>query len=237
MQSMKRLVSVWLVAATVLSIAPMALAQDRGGRGSGPLGDELQDYWAERRGVEVISRRLYEKVGRHQLSLYGSVIPNDPFLNYYPIGLRYDYYLLESIALEIDGSYIGDTFRSDSDLETFLGGEGVNVDLLDQQRWRAHFGVNWSPFYGKIAFLNQKLIHFDFNLFGGIGVVNVRSLTADRTREEDEYKVEGSLGAGFNIWLSQMFSIRIDYRQFIFEKAGGGVSNPSEISLGFSVFL
>ena len=199
--------------------------------------DALQDFWAERRDVRIIQRRLFEKVGRHEFTLFGGVIPNDPFLDYFPIGLRYDYFLLESLALEVDGSYIGEIFRADSDLEEFLLGHGARVDLLDQQQWRTHFGINWSPFYGKIAFLGLKLLHFDINLNAGFGIVSVESLTEERLATETEIKPEGILGLGFNFWISDHFSVRLDYRQFLFEKAGGGVSNPSEISLGFSVFL
>lgn len=233
-----RLSAALLVLVTVVAVAPAAWAQEGGGAADeGPLAEELQDYWAERRDIRVIEHRLFEKAQRHELTAYFGIIPNDPFINYYPIGLRYDYWLLESVGLEADFSYIGDTFRSDSDLSTFLSDNGADVVLLDQQRWRGHFGVNWAPFYGKIAFLNLKLLHFDFNLFGGIGVVAVRSLNEDRTEEVDEYKVEGSLGCGVNLWFVDWFSLRIDFRQFIFEKAGGGAAHPSEISFGLSFFI
>ncbi len=233
-----RLSAALMVLVMVVAVAPLTWAQDEGSQGSeGPLGDSLEDYWSERRDIRVIEHRQFEKVGRHQLTAYVGIIPNDPFINYYPLGIRYDYWLLESVGLEVDASYIGDTFRAESDLQGFLEENGADVVLLDQQRWRTHFGVNWAPFYGKIAFLNLKLIHFDFNVFGGIGVVGVRSLNAERTAEEDEYKVEGSIGCGLNIWVIDWFSIRIDFRQFIFEKAGGGASHPSEISLGFSFFI
>jgi outer membrane beta-barrel protein len=221
-----------------MSISSTAvLAQDEDETPAGPIDQDLENYWAERRDIQVIQHRLYEKVGRHELTLFGGVIPNDPFLDYYPIGIRYDYYLLESLGIEVDGEFIGDTFRAESELETFLNGFDARVDLLDQQRWRAHFGINWSPFYGKIAILGAKLVHFDLSLLAGFGVVGVRSLTEDRLTEEDEIKPEGVLGIGFNFFLSEDFSLRLDYRQFIFEKAGGGVSNPSEITIGFSVFL
>jgi outer membrane beta-barrel protein len=233
----RRFVSVWLVL-VLAGWAQAAWAQEEGDSdGDRSVEERLEEQWAPRRGIQIVQPRLYEKVGRHEFTLFGGVIPNDPFLNYYPIGLRYDFYLIESLALEVDGSYIGDTFRSNSELEDFLQQFQANVDLLDQQRWRAHFGINWSPFYGKIAFLGVKLIHFDFSLAAAFGVVGVRSLTEDRLAEEDEFKPEGSLGAGFNFWINNTFSIRVDFRQFVFEKAGGGVSNPSEITLGFSVFL
>lgn len=224
-----------LVVATVVGPAGTVFAQD--GDGEQSLEEDLNETWGERRDIRVIQRRLFEKAGRHEFTLFGGVIPNDPFVNYYPVGLRYDYYLLESLGLEVDFSYIGEAFRSEGDLDLFLTGNGVNVDLLDLQQWRTHVGVNWTPFYGKLAFLGAKLLHFDMGLYGGFGVVSVEQITENRLNTETELKPEGTLGAGFNFFITNTFSIRLDFRQYLFQQAGGGVSHPSEITLGLSVFL
>ena len=216
---------------------PEAYAQDGEGSEAAPIEEDLQNYWAERRDIRVIQHRLYEKVGDIELTIFGGIIPNNPFVDYYPVGLRAAYYLLESVSIGVDGEYIGETFRSEGELDTFLTGSGVNVDLLDLQQWRSHIGINWSPFYGKLAFLGLKLVHFDLNLHGGFGVVGVESITENRLETETELKPEGSLGAGFNFYINDLLGIRLDYRQYLFQKAGGGVSHPSEISLGLSFFL
>lgn len=240
MRSILRCLHVFVMGAVVFAVlAPTTtvVAQEEGAAAQSSLEEDLNQTWGEHRDIRVIQRRLYEKVGRHQITLFGGIIPNNPFLDYFPVGLRYTYYLMESLGLEVDGSYIGETFRSTGDLDTFLSDAGVNVDLLDLHIWRAHLGVCWSPFYGKLAFLGLKLVHFDINLNAAFGVVGVRQISENRLAEEDEFKVEGALGAGFNFFINDMFSIRLDYRQYLFQKAGGGVSNPSEITLGFSVFL
>jgi outer membrane beta-barrel protein len=229
-------VAVGLVLALALSVVGTGTALAQDGEATA-LDQDLQDYWAENRDIQVIQHRLYEKVGRVELSIFAGIIPNNPFLDYYPIGLRVGYYLLESLAIQVDGSYIGETFRVEGELDQFLQENNVNVDLLDLQMWRAHFGVNWSPFYGKLAFLGLKLVHFDLNLHAGFGVVGIENISENRLTTENELEIEGSLGAGFNFYINDMFSVRLDYRQYLFQKAGGGVSNPSEISLGFSIFL
>lgn len=240
MRSILRCLHVIVLGLVVVGVGLLAsptqvMAQDE--PAANTLDGDLNNTWGERRDIRVIQHRLYEKVGRHQITLSGGIIPNNPFVDYYPIGLRYGYYLIESLALELGGSYIGDTFSSQGDLEAFLSGAGVNVDLLDQQMWRASMGVSWSPFYGKIAILGLKLVHFDLHFGAGFGVVGVESITENRLTTESEFKPEGNLGAGFNFFISDMFSIGLDYRQYLFQKAGGGVSNPSEITLGVSIFL
>jgi outer membrane beta-barrel protein len=256
MRLVKTTLSTLLVAVTLLGIQTSAFAQEEEAAaepsaasptpapaasseegGSGTVEGDLDLYWGAKRDVSVVQKRLFTKDGRVEFTVFGGVIPNDPFLTYIPVGGRFNYYFLESISLEVAGSWTG--LQSDSELASFLKNErniNAQVDLLDIQQWRANAGVVWSPFYGKLALLQRKLGHFDFSLMGGFGALGVQSPKADRTGFEDNIKPEGVLGAGLRFFLDERFSLRIDFRQGIFEKIGGGVSTPSEITLGISVF-
>jgi outer membrane beta-barrel protein len=208
--------------------------------GSGDVESDLNLYWGGKREVAVVQKRLFTKAGRAELSLFSGIIPNDPFLTYIPIGGRFNYYFVESISLEIAGSFTGDAVQIDSELTEFLKNTKniqANVDLLDIQQWRADAAVVWSPFYGKLALLQRKLSHFDINLAAGFGVVQTDSPNEERTATESQFKPEGIVGAGFRAFLTESFTLRLDFRQFIFQKVGGGVATPSEISLGVSFFF
>lgn len=205
--------------------------------GTGEVEQDLQLYWGGRRKVEVVQKRLFTKDSRMEFSLFTGIIPNDPFLTYVPIGGRFNYYFVESISFELAGSWTG--IQSNSELKDFLKNNDRirgDVDLLDIQQWRVGGSVVWSPFYGKLALLQRKLSHFDINLVGGLGVLSTESPKADRTGVDTEFKPEGILGAGFRFFLTEDLTFRLDYRQFIFQKVGGGVSTPSEITLGVSFF-
>lgn len=253
MRLVKTTLSMLLAAATLVGIQANAQAQDEAAAdaaapatapatssdevGTGTVDGDLDLYWGAKRDVSVVQKRLFTKDGRYEFTLFGGVIPNDPFLTYIPVGGRFNYYFLESISLEVAGSWTG--LQSDSELAAFLKNErqiNAQVDLLDIQQWRANAGVVWSPFYGKLALLQRKLGHFDMSLMGGFGALGVQSPKADRTGFENNIKPEGVLGAGMRFFLSDRFSLRVDFRQGIFQKIGGGVSTPSEITLGVSVF-
>lgn len=194
-------------------------------------------YWGKKRDLAVVQKRLFTKDGRLEFTVFGGIIPNDPFLTYVPVGGRVNYYFVESLSVEVAGAYTG--VRKETDLKSFLkNNENIqaNTDLLDQQIWRANAVVVWSPFYGKMALLDDYLSHFDINLAAGLGVVQTESPTVDRDGTQKEIKPEGALGAGFRFFLTDWFALRLDYRQGIFQKVGGGVSTPSELTLGFSFF-
>ncbi len=208
--------------------------------GLGSVEKDLDLYWGGKRDVSVVQKRLFAKDGRMEFSLFAGVIPNDPFLTYLPVGGRFNYYFLESIGLEIAASYVGSGLQFESELTTFLKNQRnirANVDLLDIQQFRAGAGVVWSPFYGKLALLQRKLSHFDINLMAGFGALQVESPPVNGIGEpESKFEIEGTLGAGFRFFLTDTVTLRVDYRQFIFQKVNGGVATPSELTLGVSFF-
>jgi outer membrane beta-barrel protein len=234
-----RWTSVLLVAlATLASASTQAFAQASGATQSvGTQEDELEAFWAQRRGVRVVQRRLYETDGDIQLTLGFGAIPNDPFLNYYPISLRAAYWASNQLAIELSGSFVG--LRGSSDLSDFLEARGgVDSFLRDEQLWRANIAALYSPIYGKFSLAGRKLAHFDWFFGGGLGVVSTQSPEeADLTVVNSSIKPEVALVTGWNLHFSQRFALRLDYRQYIFQKDSGGVTLPSELGIGASVFF
>lgn len=207
--------------------------------GTGSVEGDLELYWGGKRELSVVQKRLFTKDNKMEVSLFTGIIPNDPFVTYVPLGGRFNYYFLESISLEVAGSWAG--LQLDSDLSSFLKNEKkiqANVELLDVQQWRAGAGVVWSPFYGKMALLQRKLAHFDINVMAGFGALGVESPPQDGIGDPvKETRIEGILGAGFRFFLTKSVTLRVDYRQYIFQKTNGGTATPSEISLGASFFF
>lgn len=201
-----------------------------------PINPVFEPYWAERR-IPILLNRRYVKALRHEITLYGGIIPNDPWFDYVPLGLRYGFFFTEALGIELDGSFTGEFLRLDSQLNDFFESEGQSTEHLNIQVWRSHIGVNFSPFYSKLSFLHHKLVHFDLFFFAGMGLVSLEGRSVDGSSLGEEIRPEGSLGAGFNLFLSRDFSLRVDVRQFLFESTEVGVEHPVEFSLGFSLFL
>jgi outer membrane beta-barrel protein len=223
----------------IVGVSATAVAQDDAPSPAAGLSmeDDFDAFWSEQRRVRVLQRRLYETSGELQLTLFMGAIPNDPFLKYWPLGLRVGYWTSESIAIELTGSYIG--INGNTDLANFLDERGnVDVFLRDVQQWRVNVVALWSPIYGKFSFVGTKLAHFDWYFGGGAGVLGVENpQEGNLTIVESEIKPEVVLLTGWNLHLSQRFALRMDYRQHIFEKSSGGVATPSEFSIGGSVFF
>jgi outer membrane beta-barrel protein len=194
-------------------------------------------FWAKTRDIFTVQKRPFQKQGRFAATIYGGIIPNNIFEQYYPVGLRLNYFILENIGLELAASYAFTVDTGLSDTIQSLDDDVPEPLIGDTQVFHSNFGVVWSPFYGKTSFNNTVLNYFDLYLFGGAGLVITETQPDYGEPVSTATKPEGVLGAGLSFYLGDHATIRADYRQFIFQKVTGGVANPSEVSLGLGWFF
>lgn len=205
-----------------------------------PPDDDSAMYWAAMRDIYTVQKRAFTKEGRLSLTLYGGLIPNNIFEQFFPVGLRANYFLLENIGMELASSY---AFRSKTGLEDILqdpkGIQAQQVLMGNSQVSHSNFAIMWSPFYGKSAMLGKYLHYFDLYLVAGAGLAISEIETDFNQSSSIEVKPEGVLGGGMAVFLTNHLGLRADFRQFVFERAGNlsGVSRPSEVSLGLSWYF
>jgi outer membrane beta-barrel protein len=215
------------------------VSDDTASKAEKQLEGDLDVIWGERRQIHVVQKRLFEKDGRLELTLFGSTIPNDDFIVYYPLGGRVGYHFSESFDVEASFAYAID---QDTGLTHFLKtDENIGLKEADiEEVINFYYNVDllWSPIYGKISFLGAKLTHFDTYIGLGAGLVHKTERTpGDKFQENDVRKPAANVVAGFRWFLTDMFNVRTEFRELFFEKARGGVSKPVELSLGVGFLL
>ncbi len=213
-----------------LLAGPRAEAQEHG-----DLDRYLDKYWAEKRDVRVIQKRLYQKDGRHEFTPFFGFIPNDEFYMYYPVGGRYTYYISEDIGIEAFGSYI---FHTHSDLADFLDQQHrLETNLPQRLQWTAGIEGVWSPIHGKLGMFTSKLAHFDWTLMVGVGAMGTVVQTAEEGgKTKGKVDVAGNVGTGLRFFILDWLAFRFEYRNYFFAADGGGLSHPVELTLGVSFF-
>lgn len=221
-----------------LGLLVCAWAPTSRGQEATPLDKELDKVWGQERDIQVIEKRAFEKDGRHEFSLLVGIIPNDPFFNYYPVGLRYDYYFLESLALEVAGAY---AFHPESNLRSFItstfkarGLQGVR--LPQRIEWYAGANVYWAPIYGKLAIFTSKVSSFDLGFILGATAIGSHVEEGGVFKRKSSPDVAGVAGLGFHFYLTDLLALRADYRHYVFKAYDGGARFLAEITLGFAVF-
>lgn len=217
--------------------ADSAATDDSATEAEQALEQDLAVFWGQRREIEVVQRRLYEKDGRVELVVYGGVIPNDDFIMYYPLGARVGYHFSEQFEVEASFAY---AIEQPSDLGSFLEAEAIDLKRADiQETIQMYYNVNllWAPIYGKLSFLGYKLTHFDMFVGLGAGVFHTTEFPEANPDGNKVPKFGGNTVLGFRWFINDTFNIRTEYRNYFFQKFKGGVSIPVELTLGLGITI
>jgi len=132
-----------------------------------PLSPAERDITLDDR-VKSVQRKVYLKKGRFDLTPFVTLSVNDPYYTKVGASVRGAYYLADTLAVAVRGSVMQVLPEDDVRIakRTFQSRIFYSVP-----QWSAMGDVEWSPLYGKVAFLNS-ILHFDAYLLGGMGVVN-----------------------------------------------------------------
>jgi len=194
----------------------------------------------------VIQKRLVQKDGRFEVTLFSGAIPNDDFQIYFPLGGRVSYYITEDIALEMFGSYMLNSLSDLADRISQLYDYKVNVP--QSVVWTAGLDGLWSPLHGKLGFLTWKLVHFDWHISMGVGAIGTEIRPIMQLGKETAVvDVAGNVGTGLKLFFNNNIAVRLDYRQYFFparkyDQAGknllsDGAARPAELTIGVSYFF
>ena len=125
--------------------------------------------------VKAVQRKGFLKRHRFEVSPLFAATVNDAFYQKVGGGLRLAYNFGDTFALAARGAVYQNEDRKRAPLRTDNVREGkvaFQSQLLSSQIYRlAMVDGIWSPIYGKAAWLNRKIVHFDFYLAAGFGLV------------------------------------------------------------------
>lgn len=188
---------------------------------SDPLEGELQRYWSSDRDLATIEDKLFTRDGKIGIGIHTGLMSSEPFWWYLPVGLRASYNFSDQAGVEVGGQYL---IANKTDLLGFFESRNVetfdpDTDLEDKMMWRANASFVWSPLYGKWAFLNNKITHFDFNLAVGAGVVGVNRPNVERTEASSAIEPELVFGPGAHFFLTENWLLRADGRFYVYRGA------------------
>ena len=190
----------------------------------------LSKYWSRRQDKAPLIDSLFPHAGRHELTFYTGVLPNDNFYSYVPLGLRWNYFFAEEFGLEVAGDYL---IALDGDLKSFLEDKNLYKTFAQTPRqlvWNATAAFVWSPLHGKLAIFSEKLLHFDLQASLGAGALGTDAAGKAETH------FAGAFGLAARMYASDKVTLRLDYRQLIYPGLSG-VAFPAEVTLGVSVWL
>jgi outer membrane immunogenic protein len=162
--------------------------------------------------LSVVQNRTVERRGRLELAPeFSSTFGGEAYLRTQSLALNSYYHFTPRFSAGLKVAYSFNDLTPEGEAMVDRAYEQFRDDPenplmpypeLDYPKGEALALMNWFPIYGKINFLDQRVIHFDAYMVGGGGQVWLRSgPTATYTA-----------GAGLGFWLSPQFSTRFEVR-------------------------
>jgi outer membrane beta-barrel protein len=186
--------------------------------------------------VKAVQKKGFLKRGRFEIAPTFAFSVNDAFYQKFGGGLRLAYSLQDSFALAVRGTYFT-PYRTEYVRDGKLA---FQSQLLSSQLYRQAMvdGV-WSPIYGKAAFLEKSIVHFDVYLSAGFGLV--WSATSFSPRNEGPH-LATDFGGGVRFYPKSWLAFELGLLATLYNdqpilSVPGTVQKVFVANVGFSFFL
>ncbi|MEZ4254610.1 MAG: outer membrane beta-barrel domain-containing protein [Polyangiales bacterium] len=191
------------------------------------IDEAIRDELNARRKYRGVEERLFQKAGRHELSVMGGLYAADLVSSSYLLGGAYTFHVTEALGLEASFGYT----RADSEIVRIIERDrGITVlkEATPVFLYQGH--LIWSIAYGKLRWFGGSISRFDFHLALGGGV----------TDNETARGLTFSGGFGLKFYVDEWFAVRLDVRDQVLQQEILGESTLVQnlaATLGMSVFL
>jgi outer membrane beta-barrel protein len=170
--------------------------------------------------ISVIQKKYMPKTKRFQL--FGGVdfLTNNPFFDSYGFNGRFSFFLTESIGVELGiwrHSVSPRTITTDLDSKH-------NITTRTMLSSNGYMGASllFVPFYGKMTFLDRKIIPYDFYVSVGGGTTETSYL--------DKSAPSVHLGTGEIFSISKSFAWRWDFSSITYTARAPEVNTDGELT-------
>ncbi len=182
--------------------------------------------------IAVIERKFLPKTGRFEVTGLGLTGLNNPFFNNLGLAVQLAYFFREKYGVEAMYYYVSSTQRDAT--KNLFGNRQVITNSLVTPKGYLGAAFKWNPVYGKVAFLNHRIIPFDLNFSLGGGTTQTDSGSSPTIH----------VGTSQNFAISKRLALRWDLAWNFYQTKSTVVNAPSQgtqidlfLGLGVSFFF
>lgn len=199
--------------------------------------------------IPPVSGRLFSKAGRFELSPTFTFSFGDAFFQKLGLGLKADYHIFETFSVTAHVFYnFNLTSHAVSVCDTNGECGSPEVDSMTNVPGKlglmAGLGLSWTPIYGKLSLMAEKVLHFDFGLTGGVGGIQYMAPENSKFEGSNKFAFEGHVGLIFRLVFSEKIALRFELRDYIYSGATvqlgdstSKIENQIMFEIGLSFFL
>jgi outer membrane beta-barrel protein len=164
--------------------------------------------------IVVVPRKAFLKGGRLEVAPIAGLTVNDNLIRHYMFALDLNYFLTDAIWVGLQGQYYVKQLSTQADL---VGLQFNRTSTLNRYLYGGTFNMGYVPVYGKFAWFNKSIMHWEIWASVGIGITQTEVIARDPAEQGKAFKhiaftVAPGIGSRFFLtdWLTVNFAIR-DY--------------------------
>jgi outer membrane beta-barrel protein len=182
--------------------------------------------------VKSVQKKLYLKRYRFELAPYFIVTVNDPYYNKFGGALRAAFHLSDTLALSVRGSILRVVKTEDERVAKRVFNAVVYRSV---PIWAVSANFEWSPFYGKVAFMNT-ILHLDGFITAGAGIMSTE--TSSQSGLKPTFDIGGGLRFVVRDWVAVNGAlINTTYVDTPAGTTKGSTNNLLTVMVGLSIFI
>jgi outer membrane beta-barrel protein len=163
--------------------------------------------------IVVVPRKAFLKGGRFELSPFTGVSINDVLIRHYVFGVDLNFFLTDVLWVGLQGQYFIKELTERQDL---VGLQFNRITTLNRYLYGGALNFGYVPVYGKFAWFNKSIIHWEIYASAGVGVTE--SETIPRNPGASPFKntlITPNVGIGSRFFLFDWLTINVALRDYI----------------------
>jgi outer membrane beta-barrel protein len=163
--------------------------------------------------IVVVPRKRFLKGGRFELAPFTGVSVNDILIQHYVFGVDLNYFLTDALSVGLQGNYY---IKHLTDREADVGLQYNRIPTLNRYLWSASLNFGYVPAYGKFAFFNKSIMHWEIVASGGLGVTQTEIIPRDVSLAAfQNLALTPNVGIGGRFFLFDWLTINYMLRDYI----------------------
>ncbi len=126
--------------------------------------------------IVVIPRKRFLKGGRFELAPFTGVSVNDILIQHYVFGVDLNYFMTDALSVGLQGNYY---IKHLTDREADIGLQYDRIPTLNRYLWSGSLNFGYVPAYGKFAWFNRSILHWEIIASAGFGVTQTEIIPRD----------------------------------------------------------
>jgi outer membrane beta-barrel protein len=201
--------------------------------------------------IPPVTGNLFVKAHRFEITPTFGVSLDDAFFQKYAFGLKLTYHLVESFSLGVHGAYHLSTVGGAVNVCDDSGCGKPTMDTLGVKKLPgrliglAGLDIAWSPIYGKVNVIAEKVLHFDISIIVGIDAIFYQQPENENDATPKlNPTVGGHLALCERFFITPSITLRVELRDYLYSSkigtlgdATSKIENQLMLELGVSFFV